>query len=533
MKTTITKIFAGMFCAATLFSTTSCIEETFPTSGATEEQLASSSKATEALLWAIPAFVNKYNSYVDTHYDWGYGSIMRVRDVMTGDLAVQASNYDQYGYWQENLYQGEDYVFSQFIWNYYWKFVQTHNNLIKAIDPATATEPQLGMLGAAQAYRALAYLDMAQMYEFLPNDKTSNINSSGNDVLNLTVPIVNENTTEEMARNNSRVHRDSIAQFILNDLDNAEKNIVYLEIADKVLPHLDVVYGLKARLYLWTGDYENAKKYARLAIDNASTGVMTENDCTDTKTGFNTLSKWMWGSQLVKEDETVETGIINWASHQCNETTFGYASAGPISMISATMYNRLNDTDFRKKMFKAPAGHALSGSEKYISAALGKGFPTYASLKFRPNNGELADYSIAAATAFPLMRVEEMYFIEAEAAEHITPGAGKDLLAEFMVAYRDPQYVFPAAMDAIDEIVFQKRVELWGEGLNFFDIKRLNISVTRGYAGTNFDEAVRFNTNGRPAWMNLCVVRTEKQNNAGLRGYENPDPSGLYTPWKE
>ena len=532
MKTTMTKIFAGVFCMATLFSATSCIDETEPTNTATEEQLASSSKATEALLWAIPAYVNKYNSYVDTHYDWGYGSIMRIRDVMTGDMAVVASNYDQYGYWQENLYQGEDYIFAQFIWNYYWKFIQTHNNLIRAIDPANATEPQLGMLGAAQAFRALAYLDMAQMYEFLPNDKTSNINPSGNDVLNLTVPIVDENTTEDMARNNSRAHRDSIAQFILNDLENAEKNIVYLEIADKVLPHLDAVYGLKARLYLWIGDYENAKKYARLAIDNASAGVMSESECTDTKTGFNTLSKWMWGSQLVKEDDTVQTGIINWASHSCNETTFGYASAGPLSMISASMYNRLNDTDFRKKMFKAPSGHPLSGKEKYINTALGNSFPAYTALKFRPNNGELNDYTVAAATAFPIMRVEEMYFIEAEAAEHLTPGAGKELLEAFMTTYRDPEYECPSAMDTVDEIVFQKRVELWGEGLAFYDIKRLDLSVTRGYEGTNFDEAVSFNTNGRPAWMNLCIVRTEKQNNAGLRGFENPDPSGLYTPWK-
>ena len=85
----------------------------------------------------------------------------------------------------------------------------------------------------------------------------------------------------------------------------------------------------------------------------------------------------------------------------------------------------------------------------------------------------------------------------------------------------------------IDEIVFQKRVELWGEGQIFFDIKRLNMSVTRGYPGTNHPEARRYNTVGRPAWMNFCIVRSEKNNNAALEGYENPDPSGLYTPWKE
>ena len=83
------------------------------------------------------------------------------------------------------------------------------------------------------------------------------------------------------------------------------------------------------------------------------------------------------------------------------------------------------------------------------------------------------------------------------------------------------------------EIVFQKRVELWGEGLSFFDIKRLNYPVTRGYAGTNHIEEARFNTTTRPAWMNYVIVRTEEDGNAGVRGYNNPDPTGLYQVWTE
>lgn len=47
------------------------------------------------------------------------------------------------------------------------------------------------------------------------------------------------------------------------------------------------------------------------------------------------------------------------------------------------------------------------------------------------------------------------------------------------------------------------------------------MSVTRGYSGTNFSDERRFNTNGRPAWMNICIVQTEENNNAALIGYEN------------
>ena len=124
------------------------------------------------------------------------------------------------------------------------------------------------------------------------------------------------------------------------------------------------------------------------------------------------------------------------------------------------------------------------------------------------------------------MRIEEMYFIEAEAAAHLNSVEGRDLLMGFMKKYRDPQYTTALeGKNLVEEIVFQKRVELWGEGQSFFDVKRLNLSVTRGYEGTNFGETKRFNTQGRPAWMNFCIVQTEKNNNAGIKGYENPDPA--------
>ena len=70
-----------------------------------------------------------------------------------------------------------------------------------------------------------------------------------------------------------------------------------------------------------------------------------------------------------------------------------------------------------------------------------------------------------------------------------------------------------------------------GEGQSFFDIKRLNLPITRGYEGTNFVATARFNTTGRPAWMNLVMVRTEKNNNPAVDGWNNPDPSDVYKVW--
>jgi tetratricopeptide (TPR) repeat protein len=226
---------------------------------------------------------------------------------MTQDLVVVSTGYDWYSSWAENSYLGENYIYGQFIWNYYWKFIQTANNMITVVDPENATDEQLGYLGVGHAFRALAYLDMAQMYEFLPNDAISGLNAAGNRVDSLTVPIVREGMTEEEARNNPRAPRSEMAEFILEDLTKAEDYIVNLQEASKVIPHLDAVYGLFARYYMWLGDYTNAKLYARKAIDNSSVQPMSESACLDLVSGFNTLDAWMWGAATQAEDDVVKT----------------------------------------------------------------------------------------------------------------------------------------------------------------------------------------------------------------------------------
>lgn len=529
----IAKFIVGLGCSSVLLLA-GCIDETKPTSVATEDQLSSSSKATEALLWAMPAFTNNYQTVSSSAYDWGYGSIMHIRDVMTADQVIVSSGYDWYSTWAENNYLGETYSRAQFIWNYFWKFVQTTNNMIGAINPEKANATQLGYLGMGYAFRAFAYLDMAQMYEFLPNDGTSAVNAAGNDVTNLTVPIVKNGITEDSARHNPRVSRAVMAEFIKSDLDAAAKYLDGVSRPSKVLPDLSCVYGLYARLYMWLGDYSNAKTYARKAIDLGEQTPTTKDEWLSTTKGFNDLSEasWMWGSSMSKEDEVVQSGILNWTAWMSNEAQYGYAAAGPFSMIDSKLYSQISNNDFRKLSFKAPKGSTLDGRMSYIDAAFGATLPDYASLKFRPGSGNVSDYNVGSADAYPLMRIEEMYFIEAEATAHLDAAAGAKLLNTFMKTYRYSSFNCKATTtdDVVAAIFQQKRIEFWGEGVIFFDYKRLNLPVDRAYtdAPNIWPASRRFQTTTRPAWMNFCIVQTEKNNNKALVGYENPDPSGKY-----
>lgn len=530
MKSIYVKLMAAALVAPTI---TGCMEDPVMTSGATQEQLAESSKAAEALVWALPAYLNQFDLMAsDQGYDWGYGGLMRVRDVMGEDLTIVSSGYDWFTSWEFNQRQGSNWMTTQWIWNFYSQLVLTTNNVIGTL-PADSESAQIrSYRGMALATRAAYYLDMAQMFEFMPNDGVSPINNSGNDVTGLTVPIVTEKTTEEEARNNPRVSHADMFAFIMNDLAEAETLLTGAARLGKQLPDLSVVYGLMARAYMWNLDYPKAAESARKAINAGSYRPLNREEWLSTSSGFNTLDTpaWMWGGQCVKEDECVQSVILNWTSWASNEAVYGYAAAGPFSMIGAAIYDRINDRDFRKLSYKAPQGSALAGQEPVIDPEWAAGLPDYASFKFRPGEGNANDYNIGSSTALPLMRVEEMYFIEAEATAHTNPAAGKQLLEDFMKTYRYSSYTCRAtAQDAIiDEIFFQKRVELWGEGLSFFDYKRLNKGVTRAYDGSNFQASALFNVTGRPAWMNFCIVQTEENNNKALVGWNNPDPSNCY-----
>lgn len=83
---------------------TSCVDEVFPTSNVSQDQLESSEKAGEAMIYAMPGSMVRYNSLGaaagdEWHGDFGYSSMMHIRDFMTGDMSLLeiGLNYNQWG----------------------------------------------------------------------------------------------------------------------------------------------------------------------------------------------------------------------------------------------------------------------------------------------------------------------------------------------------------------------------------------------------------------------------------------------------
>lgn len=504
-------------------------------------------------LWSsMSNHLKKTPTISDTQaFDWGYGSIMHARDVMYDDYVVKSSVYNWYNHWAAaKITLNQEYLVCQFPWVFFCNQISTINTTLLGIPEETTVEEMKFHRAEAQAFRAATYLDMARMYEFLPNGYVSGVNSYGNDVTGYTVPILTEKTSIEEAKNNPRVTHGDMVKFILSDLQAAAEafNASSVQLNDKTMPSLAVVYGLMARTYLWdasytaeglpyqsgmTADeaYQKAAEYARLAITTSGATPLTRDEWLSTTNGFNTLStpSWMWGFQYDSYDRSVTSALLTWTSWVSNEAQYGYASFASVQICKA-LFDKISDKDFRKLSYVAPEGAPTWGREKFANNYIADRFEPYYSLKFRPGQGETVYPEVANVVAVPLMRVEEMYLIEAEATANANPTKAVALINDFMRNYRDNtySYTFTDSKALVDEIILQKRIELWGEGQIFFDYKRLNLDVTRSYSGTNVTESSElYNTTGRPAWMNFVITNSEGSYNTAITEWNNPPCGGV------
>lgn len=524
----IFKIFSVLAISAVALS--SCIEETFPESdSATSEQIGASASALEAALNGIPATMAQgylvYESQVH-ETDMSYPQFMIAQTEMLGDMYPLGANsgydwYRNYNTFQGNV--GETSYFAYLPWFTLYKLIKSANDVIAAVD---ITNPDLstklkGNAGIAYAYRAFYYYLLTVFFE--PVD---NIYTDCSEVLGLTVPFVTEKTTGDMAKNNPRATHDEMIAFILSDLDKAEECLTDFTPSSKMFPGLAVTYGIKAKVYLWDEDYENAAKYARMAIDESGATPVTEAQWNDLNTGFNTANQaWMWYTHYSAETMGNLCNFIGWMS---GEADWGYSSLTCPS-IDRSLYEKIADNDFRKYSFLDPAKYDFYDYKTSRSKAWVESAPAYLSLKFRCLNGDWENYSVGAAVDVPIMRVEEMYLIEAEAvgmSQGVAAGVSK--LNSFMQSYRQSDYACTAATERELqlEVLTQMRIEFWGEGNAFPSAKRIKPGVMQNYEGTNAPEDIfKINCEGiKPNW-NLVIPNTEMQANVALEGKNNPDPT--------
>jgi len=554
------KIFSIMIAAAFVsVMFTGCIEEINPqTNTVTEKQAKDAPGAFDNFVENLTGNLTGQFTYSGSShnvFDFGYPSFFLIRDVMGQDIVPVGTNNWFDTWYQDFAYLAPNYARTQFPWTLYFGWIKDCNTVLtlaEALDYAQPTEGREVGTGIAYALRSMYYFDMVRMYAAEPYF----VNKQA-----LTVPKVTESTTVEQVQHNPRMTWEEAFDFILKDLDAAEKLLAGYNRKDVYTPNVSVVYGMKARVYLERQDWTNAEKYAKMAQEGYS--MMSQEEYLSRDYGFNSPnSSWMFAVTFKDTDPNIveNDGDSSWGSVMCLENGFdcGYAAnyGGP-NVIDRHLYETIPASDYRKQCWVDFALEELIDPEaEEIPADLLNGLYAYSdyperlyaagvsnasyglgglSVKFRNQAGKANVKYDAWVVAVPLMRVEEMKLIEAEAVGMQDEARGIALLTEFAKT-RDPYYNYGTHKDAYyntstsqfqNEVWWQRRVELWGEGFATFDIKRLNKGVIRSYAGTNHIEECRFNVEGCPNWMTWCFVNTEAQYNESLVVNPNPiRPSG-------
>lgn len=399
----------------------------------------------------------------DNQDQGGQGSIMINNDMLGDDLVMTAAGNGWFNAnYQWVTHRNTSATFLKYTYFFYYKIIANTNMILSNIDKANGDDGEKAIIkGQAQAYRAWAYWNLVQMYGKRFNAETSNTQDG--------VPLVLSNITTPLPRASVA---DVYAQ-INKDIDSAIVNLAEATQGYKVKSHIseNVAKGIKARIALTTQDWNTAAQYAAEA--RAGLQLM---DSADYTKGFNNYEnrEWMWGSHQVSEQTTYFYSFFAFMSANYNSSNIRTNPKG----INSVLYNKISASDVRKQLW-SPTGAGIPVPPGGIT-------PKYANKKFLvATSSSIGDV--------PIMRVAEMYLIEAEALAHLhQDGAAADVLYTLAVN-RDKQYVKSTNTgDALlEEILTQRRIELWGEGFRYYDLKRLNLPLDR--TGTNHDPVL---TNG-------------------------------------
>ena len=456
------------------------------------------------------------------------------------------------------------YYYSYF---YYYNFIHNANNIISVVDEATASHEALQYLGSALGYRAMCYLDVARLFEYKPTGYSIDDEATASGVYGLTVPIVTEGMSSQELKNNPRVPFQTMYRFILTDLNKAEQYIVGYKAPTRAYIDLAAIYGLLARLWLEIATrmedaegqrailaaegsddgydnlgvksaaecYAKVRDYAQKSIDAHGGYPLTEAEWTDPTTGFNTVQPSWILSAMVTTPEQADYGYY-WCTFLgtvASEPQWGMPRyGGGFRMIGTYLYDQMGDSDWRKQSWLAPdaVGKKVpAGYKTLLKDEAGGDRPAYASLKFRAANGAIEDVKSGLIASLPMMRLEEMYFDLFEALAH-TDGVATATarLQSFVRTYRDAAYTCSAATldEFIQALKIQRRIEFWGEGINYFDYKRLKLPIKRSQS-SNFPSGMALDTRAGyvAPWMNYYIPENEKDQNPAI--ILNPNPSGL------
>lgn len=394
-------------------------------------------------------------------------------------------------------------------WYERYHFIASCNSIINKVEEDELVKDALmnNILGQAHAYRAWAYHQLVTTYAkgyMISADPSSEPG----------VPLLF--ATEAPYTSEPRSSVEAIYDQIETDIDAA---IDYLKNAsspnNKSHISLNAAYGIKARIALSKGDWASAATAAAQAREGYP--LLDENGW---KSGFNTydLSEVIWGGHVIDTETNYFQSYFYYICFNFN----GTQNRTNPKIISKELYNMIPETDYRRDAWLPMAPNTYPAASNGQGGVNDNGTPddTSDDIPNDPNYDNYADYiaaknaiitqygATAAHNTHPYMSVKflmknagtidpddviymrssEMYLIEAEAKAMLNDVEGAQNALAVLGQARDAAFdktVFSSQQLLMDEIKFQRRVELWGEGFSFHDQIRWDEGLDQTNSGAS------------------------------------------------
>lgn len=490
-------LFATIVLALVMTSCGDAFLTRYPEGGVLlQDQYDGLSKA-QQLEGAIKGIYSKMYEYGGSHDAFGQRAIDMYGDIQCGDMALKKSNYG----WFEVYERGQFRVYaSGFIWSYYYDILNLINLNTMAVESSVPAildglaEPDSitnetaitgYYYGQLLAMRGWAYANLLNFYCDPMDALTKPMDEE------LAIPVYTETEIKDGALGAPRVTVEEVYARIYEDLSTAIEILdAYGELnqrASKLEVDADVARVILAYAMLNHGNkditvadgknaYEIAVELATAAITNGKYPMLKKAELTTTGFADVTASNWMWGQDVTVETTTALASFFG----QVDVHTYSYAQAGDTKAIDSKLYN-----DIALTAWDARINWFADSKAKYAYVPDGK---FYCPRTKHTTASNQVDRDWLCDNIF--MRIEVAYLIAAEAAwangDYTTAAKWlTELCNERVLDGKDAEYAaWTASLTSNDAIknalVYNWRVEMWGEGYGLQTLRRLSQNVTLG-----------------------------------------------------
>ena len=508
-------MFVGLLGCASLSSCLDDALETMPTDSMSGTGLLGNANSALVPLNGIyrTMYTAGWSTGGNTHQCFGISAYNLMADVMGDDMIM--SGMGSGWFWYDAVYDVKSsYASTSWrsydLWNAYYTWVSNANYIIAAAETMEGTESEVNyVIGQAYAIRAYSYFMLAQSFARTYKGHESDP----------CCPIYTEPTVAG-TQGNPRATVQEVYDQIVSDINKAVE--LLNGTTQQHISHMGyaVALGIQARIALVMEDWNTAKTAAHNAINASNCSVLSPSAFE----GVNSVAAGnvMWGAEIIADQSGMYAGFFTHMD-ACDDSGNGAYGATARKQISKGLYNKMSSIDARRAWWDP--SNPNNGDGGYQQEKF----------KFSDRQTWMGDYI--------WMRVEEMYLTAAEAECRLGEEAAaiEDLTA--VMSSRIQGYTCTKTGTALgtltsestgsllDEIILQRRIELWGEFGRIYDIRRLKQGFRRTIEDGWPDTALLSN---RPTddpecymWV-MTIPQSEFDGNVNMDPVTDQNPTGDY-----